>query len=313
MRSIHFVVVVAGTGLSGGCGGSDRAGTTEPERPAVASVRILPAELTLRVDQAVDAHAQTRAAGGALLNDRAISWRVSDTSVVGLKSIDASRVEIRARASGRAFVIAASEGAADSVPVQVPIEVRWIGHARFRGAWQVTTHGETVRTETREYCGAPSWSIGDYPLLSVTHPVLITRGHFSGRGTSDHRSPPLAVTGSRVSVEYSISGSFDDESLVLRYSATGTVYGSSAAGEYVAARYEHSATGAAARDSRRAELLADRRYGTTYWAHEARIYHHVGFGLRLVEEQRGFSGGPNCPLELDLTFTSPVDESVLGH
>ncbi len=116
------VGLVAGAGLLAACGGGDGGeGITDPPpgQPAVAEVVVTPTPVTLGVAHSFQLRAETRAADGAVLTGRAITWTSSDESVAAIDPASGATTTVTGRAPGSATITATSEGEQGTATVTV--------------------------------------------------------------------------------------------------------------------------------------------------------------------------------------------------
>jgi len=106
--------------LTGGGGGPDTSGTdTTATTGPVASVTVTVWPQNPAVGDSAGAFANLQNAGGAALYGRAVTWSVSDTSVLAVSGAYGQSLVLRARAAGTVTLTATSEGVSGSKVVIV--------------------------------------------------------------------------------------------------------------------------------------------------------------------------------------------------
>ena len=101
--------------LAGSCGGDSTGPPNDPGTTPVATVELTPAALDLAVGGTAQLTATPRAAGGAALTDRTVTWASADPSIADVD--DEGRVT--AVAEGDVEISATSEGKAGTAAVTV--------------------------------------------------------------------------------------------------------------------------------------------------------------------------------------------------
>ena len=106
------VLCVAGVAV---LGGGTSCYETDPVRPAtdlaVALVMLSPADTTLAAGDSIEFHAVLRDSIGAVISRNvAVSWSISDTTVVAITSAGAQLAAVRARGPGSATLQAIAQG-----------------------------------------------------------------------------------------------------------------------------------------------------------------------------------------------------------
>ncbi len=91
-----------------------------PPGDSVATVEVTPAADTVAAGDSASFFATLRDAQGNILSGRAVSWRVSDSSVARIEGAFGQTVVIRAAGAGFALVTASSEGKSGSGSIFVP-------------------------------------------------------------------------------------------------------------------------------------------------------------------------------------------------
>lgn len=107
--------------MVGGKASLAKVAVAKGKQAPVASVSISIGSTALNVGQSVSATASTYDDTGKPLNNRSITWSVSNTSVLSVVSTSGNGAKVTARQIGSATVTATSEGQSFSVPVTVSL------------------------------------------------------------------------------------------------------------------------------------------------------------------------------------------------
>ncbi len=204
---IRLMLLVGGAALAASCGGGgDVTGPPDPPPPpAVGSVELEPGTVNLAVRQTSQLVATVRAADGAALTGRTVSWTTADAAIatVGESGL------VTAIAPGEVQVTATSEGKAASAAVTVSAEpVATVEVTPSPASVAVGQTGQLAAVAKSaggvELVGRPvSWATGDPALAIVSQTGVVTGmavGEVTITATSEGKSGSSRVTVSAVSV-----------------------------------------------------------------------------------------------------------------
>ncbi|PYP03175.1 MAG: hypothetical protein DMD57_09105, partial [Gemmatimonadetes bacterium] len=197
-----FKVVAHGHGSSGS--GSDTA-TITVVPAAVASVKVIPAVVSLLVGASVQLTATTADSAGNVLSGRSISWSSSNASVASVNSNGL----VASVAPGSATITATSEGQSAAVPVtvtNVPVASLQVSPA---SANLLVGQALSLTATTRDSAGNPligrpvSWTSSNPSVATVSSSgqvTGVTQGSATITATSESKSSTAALTVTSVPV-----------------------------------------------------------------------------------------------------------------
>ncbi len=197
-----FKVVAHGHGSSGS--GSDTA-TITVVPAAVASVKVIPAVVSLLVGASVQLTATTADSAGNVLSGRSISWSSSNASVASVNSNGL----VASVAPGSATITATSEGQSAAVPVtvtNVPVASLQVSPA---SANLLVGQALSLTATTRDSAGNPligrpvSWTSSNPSVATVSSSgqvTGVTQGSATITATSESKSNTAALTVTSVPV-----------------------------------------------------------------------------------------------------------------
>src|SRR6266566_2571797 len=194
------------TATSGGLSDMHRVQVTASSAP-VATVTVVPADISLTVGDSVAFRADLKDSGGNLLSNRSVSWYTADSTIIQVYSYGTTGI-VFARAAGTAVLHATSEGKTGQATITVAVPAPVATVTVVPGSASLTVgDNATFSADLRDAAGnvlsnrAVSWSSTDPSVLSITSTAgasatvrALSAGTAVLRATSEGKTGQATVT-----------------------------------------------------------------------------------------------------------------------